>query len=70
MANVIYTARPYLPGQTAVALLGGACRVISEKMVELRDAYVAERRAQRLAYAVRDLDQRLLRDIGLDHSES
>lgn len=70
MANVIYTARPYMPGQTAVALLGGASRAISNAIADLRDAYVAERRAQRLAYAVRDLDQHLLRDIGLDQSES
>ena len=70
MANVIYTARPYMPGQTAVALLGDAFLVISDKIVELRDAYVAERRAKRLTYAVRHLDQHLLRDIGLDQGES
>ena len=70
MANVIYTARPYMPGQAAVALLGGAFVALRNTVVELRDAYVAARRAQRLAYAVRDLDQHLLRDIGLDHSES
>ena len=70
MANVIYTARPYMPGQAAVALLGSAFAAIGNSFARLRDAYVAERKAQRLAYATRDLDLHLLRDIGLDHSAS
>ncbi len=70
MANMIYTARPYMPGQAAVALLGSAFAAIGNTFASLRDAYVAERRAQRLAHATRDLDLHLLRDIGLDDSAS
>ncbi len=70
MANMIYTARPYMPGQAAVALLGGALAALGTTVANLRDAYVAERRAQRLAHATRHLDVHLLRDIGLDHSAS
>ena len=70
MANMIYTARPYMPGQAAVALLGGAFAAIGTAFAGIRDAYVAERRARRLAHATRDLDLHLLRDIGLDDSAS
>jgi len=70
MANMIYTARPYMPGQAAVALLGDAFAAIGDAVATFRDAYVAERRAQRLAHATRDLDLHLLRDIGLDDSAS
>ncbi len=70
MANMIYTARPYMPGQAAVALLASAFAAVSTGIANLRDAYVAERRAQRLAHATRHLDPHLLRDIGLDHSAS
>lgn len=70
MANVIDTARPQVHGQVAVGLLGSAVTVVAESFAKLRDAYIAERRAQRLAHATRDLDQHLLRDIGLDHGAS
>ena len=70
MANVIDTARPLVHGQVAVGLLGSAVTAIAERFAKLRDAYIAERRAQRLAYATRDLDQHLLQDIGLDQGAS
>lgn len=70
MANVIHTARPYLPGQSAVGLLGGVGETVRETLTNLRDAYLAERRERRLAHATRDLDLHLLRDIGLDHGAS
>jgi hypothetical protein len=70
MANVIYTARPYMPGQVIGDLLGHAVVATYDLIVELRDAYVEERKAQKLAQATRHLDTRLLRDIGLDHGAS
>ncbi|NIA68153.1 hypothetical protein HBA54_06075 [Pelagibius litoralis] len=71
MANVIHTtARPYMPGDRAVGLLGGTVAAFRDTLTSLRDAYVAERREQRLAHATRDLDLHLLRDIGLDHGAS
>jgi len=70
MANVIFTARPYMPGQVLGELLGRFVMATYDLVVELRDAYVAERKAQKLARATRHLDSRLLRDIGLDHSAS
>jgi hypothetical protein len=70
MANVIFTARPYMPGQVIGDLLGRIVMASYDLVVELRDAYVAERKAQRLARATRHLDSRLLRDIGLDHGAS
>jgi len=70
MANVIFTARPYMPGQVIGDLLGRIVMTSYDLVVELRDAYVAERKAQRLARATRHLDSRLLRDIGLDHGAS
>lgn len=70
MANVIYTARPYMPGQAVVDLLARACVAAYDLVLDLRDAYIAERQAQKLAQATRHLDGRLLRDIGLDHSAS
>lgn len=70
MANVIFTARPYMPGQVIGDLLGRFVMATYDLVVELRDAYVAERKAQKLAQATRHLDSRLLRDIGLDHSAS
>ena len=70
MANVIFTARPYMPGQVIGDLLGRFVMASFDLVVELRDAYVAERKAQKLARATRHLDARLLRDIGLDHSAS
>ena len=38
--------------------------------MELRDTYVEERQAQKLARATRHLDRRLLRDIGMEHGAS
>jgi len=70
MANVIFTARPYMPGQVIGDLLGRIVMTSYDLVVELRDAYVAERKAQKLARATRHLDSRLLRDIGLDHGAS
>ena len=70
MANVIYTARPYMPAQILGDLVGRFVMVSYDLVVELRDAYVAERKAQKLAQATRHLDSRLLRDIGLDHGAS
>lgn len=70
MANVIFTARPYMPGQVIGDLLGRIVMAGYDLVVELRDAYVAERKAQKLAQATRHLDSRLLRDIGLDHGAS
>lgn len=70
MANMIYTARPYMPGQAAVDLLGRAFMAAYDFALDLRDAYVAERKAQKLAQATRHLDRRLLRDIGLEHGAS
>lgn len=70
MANVIFTARPYMPGQVVGDLLGRIVMAGYDLVVELRDAYVAERRAQKLAQATRHLDSRLLRDIGLDQGAS
>ena len=70
MANVFYTARPQVHGQAAVGLLGSAVAAVAETFAKLREAYLAERRARRLAHATRDLDRHLLRDIGLDHDAS
>ena len=70
MAHVIHTARPHLPGQIRGELLGRFVTAAGDLVAELRDAYVTERRAQKLAQATRHLDRRLLRDIGLDHSAS
>lgn len=70
MANVIDTARPLVHGPLAVGLLSGAVATVAETFAKLRDAYIAERRARRLAYATRDLDQHLLQDIGLDQGAS
>jgi hypothetical protein len=70
MANMIYPARPYMPGQVLGDLLGRFVMATYDLVVELRDAYAAERKAQKLAQATRHLDSRLLRDIGLDHSAS
>jgi hypothetical protein len=70
MANMIYTARPYMPGQAVVDLVARACVATYDFAVELHDAYVAERKAQKLAQATRHLDRRLLRDIGLEHGAS
>lgn len=70
MANMIYTARPYMPGQAVVDLAARACMAAYDFAIELRDAYVAERKAQKLAHATRHLDRRLLRDIGLEHGAS
>lgn len=70
MANVIHTARPHLPGQIRGELLGRFVAAVCDLAAELRDAYVAERKSQKLAQATRHLDRRLLRDIGLDHSAS
>lgn len=67
MANMIYTARPYMPGQAVVDLLGRAFVGAYDFVLELRDSYLDERKAQRLAQATRHLDRHLLRDIGLDH---
>jgi hypothetical protein len=70
MANVTYTARPYMPGQIIGDLLGRFVTATYDFAIELRDAYAAERKAQKLAQATRHLDRRLLRDIGLDLSAS
>ena len=70
MANVIYTARPYMPGRVLGDLLGRFVMATYDLVIELRDAYVAERKVQRLVQATRHLDSRLLRDIGLDHGAS
>ncbi|WP_193366993.1 hypothetical protein [Pelagibius marinus] len=70
MANMIYTARPYMPGQAVVDLAGRAFIAAYDFVLDLRDAYVAERKAQKLAQATRHLDRRLLRDIGLEHGAS
>lgn len=70
MANVIHTARPYMPGQIIGELLGRFVMATYDLVIELQDAYAAERKAQKLAQATRHLDRRLLRDIGLDHSAS
>lgn len=70
MANMIYTARPYMPGQAVVGLAGRALMAAYDFALELRDAYVAERKAQKLVQATRHLDSRLLRDIGLEHGAS
>ena len=70
MANVIYTAQPYMPARMLGEFLGRAVMATYDLAVELRDAYVAERKAQELARATRHLDRRLLRDIGLEHSAS
>ncbi|MEO3428047.1 hypothetical protein AAFN88_04270 [Pelagibius sp. CAU 1746] len=70
MANMIYTARPYMPGQAVVGLLGRALMAAYDFALDLRDAYVAERKAQKLIQATRHLDSRLLRDIGLEHGAS
>ena len=70
MTNMTHTARPYLPGQILGDLSGRFARAALELVSELRDAYVAERKVQKLARATRHLDRRLLRDIGLDHSAS
>lgn len=70
MANMIYTARPYMPGQAVVDLAARAWMAAYDFAIELRDAYVAERKAQKLAQATRHLDRRLLRDIGLEHGAS
>lgn len=68
MANVIHTAHPYVPGQIIGDLLGRFVAATRALAIELRDAYVAERKAQKLVRATRHLDSRMLRDIGLDHS--
>ncbi len=70
MANVIYTARPYMPARPVGELLGRSLMAAYDLAIELRDAYEAERKAQRLASATRHLDRRLLRDIGLEHGAS
>ena len=70
MANIIYTPRPYMPGLATVDLLSRACMAIYDFALELREAYVAERKARKLAKATRHLDDHLLRDIGLDRSTS
>lgn len=70
MAYMIYTPRPYMPGQAVVGLLSRACMTVYDFALELGEAYVAERKARRLAKATRHLDERLLRDIGLDRSTS
>ncbi len=70
MANMIYTARPYMPGQAAVGLMGRTFMAAYDLALDLRDAYLAERQDQKLAQATRHLDRRLMRDIGLDHSAS
>lgn len=70
MANVNFSARPYAPGQVLGDLLGRFGAAACDLAAELRDAYTAERKAQKLAQATRHLDSRLLRDIGLDHSAS
>lgn len=70
MANMIYTARPYMPGQAVVDLAGRAFVAAYDFVADLRDAYVAERKIQKLAQATRHLDRRLLRDIGLEHGAS
>jgi len=70
MANVIFTARPYMPGQIIGDLLGRFVMATYDLAIELHDAYVTERKAQKLAQATRHLDSRLLRDIGLDHGAS
>ena len=70
MANMIYTARPYMPGQAVVGLLGRAFMAGYDLALDLRDAYAEERKAQKLAQATRHLDRRLLRDIGLEHGAS
>ena len=70
MAYMIHTARPYMPGQAVVDLAARACMAAYQVTVDLRDAYIAERRAQKLARATRHLDRHLLRDIGLEHGAS
>src|SRR3546814_2272468 len=70
MANVTYTARPYIPGQMLGELVGRFVMATCALAGALRDAYAVERKAQKLAQATRHLDRRLLRDIGLDHSRS
>jgi len=70
MANVIFTARPYMPGQIISDLLGRFVMTAYDLVIELHDAYLAERKEQKLAQATRHLDRRLLRDIGLDHGAS
>jgi hypothetical protein len=70
MAYMIHTARPYMPGQAVVGLIGRACMAAYDLALDLRDAYAAERQAQKLARATRHLDSRLLRDIGLERDAS
>ena len=70
MANMIYTAQPYMPGRPVADLLSRAVVAAYDLVIELGDAYAAERKAQKLARATRHLDSRLLRDIGLDHGAS
>lgn len=70
MANVIFTASPYMPGRLLGEMVGRAVMDAYDFAVELRAAYIAERKAQKLARATRHLDRRLLRDIGLEHSAS
>jgi hypothetical protein len=70
MANMIYTAQPYMPGRLIGEVLGRTLMTAYDLALEVRDAYVAERKAQKLAHATRHLDSRLLRDIGIDHGAS
>jgi hypothetical protein len=43
MANVIFTARPYMPGQIIGDLLGRFVMTAYDLVIELHDAYLAER---------------------------
>ena len=70
MANVIFTASPYMPGRLLGEMVGRAVMATYDFAGELRDAYIAERKAQKLVRATRHLDRRLLRDIGLEHGAS
>lgn len=70
MAHMTYSARPFAPGRPAMGLQSGFFNALADAFARLREVYEAERRERRLAYATRDLDQHLLRDIGLDHSAS
>ena len=64
MANMIYTARPYMPGQAVVDLAGRAFVAAYDFVLDLGEAYRAERKEQKLAQATRHLDRHRDR---LDH---
>src|SRR3546814_15722908 len=68
MANVTYTGGSYLPGQPPAGrirggLLGRFAVATRAPVVELRDASLVERTAQKLPQETRHLAHRLMRHI-------